>query len=352
MGSEIMRAGYRVELKNILINNYQEIKNGTYEWKDEEIELVYTFIGYVLDGLKVNENKEDLTQDLIGHVFNEGLKKMNLEKYDDPLTYLYFVIKNQYSKEYYLSHLQKRNPDKEIYYSVENIDKLPSKIDNPYSEYLNNKIINYLEWIEEKIKQDSLLDEYYNGKLTLKELSIKYNKSLTAYNYHIQNRLSKIKIEAAEKGVYELLDINDGEVNDDIRKSIEKKGILWTNVCKKYSYLEIARAINAIEKSVMQVVNSRKKEIRDRLNKNDLKVSSLGVDFYIYIFENQFDSVDDELILDLYRVITKNKFTMFLRTVNLEKRLTKEEKEDLMYRAREIKEEFNKKIKVNKINKR
>ena len=94
-----------VNLDNLIRRNYDEIKAGTYRWKDEEVEAVYKLAGSALKKIVLNElvdEYEDVLQDLVCVFFTKVIPNYDINKKITISTYSYVAFKN-----YYLNILRK-----------------------------------------------------------------------------------------------------------------------------------------------------------------------------------------------------------------------------------------------------
>ena len=352
-----MKPGYRSKINRIIKENYNEIKNGNYNWKDEEVELFYQLIDYVLDGMKITEDREDIVQDLIGHLFTEGFKNLDLEKAKIPTAYLHFVIKNQCTKNYHFNRMIKRNDENNIHLPINEFDKISSKVASPSRQYEIDKVENALKFYEDLIAKDPLLYEYIILDKKMKELATKYNRGERNLAHEVYIKYFEVKLKCANKGAYDLFEIEDKENKEyysKIRKSISKKGVLWTNICKKISYVDIAKALDVSDKGVNQYVVKGKKELKQRLDDLGLQVSALGVKFYVYMLAEKtknISDIDSTLLDSIYEKIEDNNLTLFIKCIE-SKKFNKQKIIELKNKVKSLKREFDDELKTNKTKKR
>ena len=69
-----------MRINKIFVEHYEEIKNGSYEWKDDEVKCVYDFVNDFIYKNRIEirgYTKEDIAQELV-YVFFNITKKSNI----------------------------------------------------------------------------------------------------------------------------------------------------------------------------------------------------------------------------------------------------------------------------------
>lgn len=261
---------YTTDLQEIVSENYDQIKAGTYEWSDDEVEAVYKFINSYASKLKFKNqlDKEDFIQDNAYKFFSKFIKGYDISKQNKISTYTYRCMENEYkmqlkrgSTKLYLTttslnelvdNSNHNGNDKE----VEKVDLLEDDVLKSSEYYVSNKWENFLS--EEFPKTVLLKEVEFNGK----------NQTSLAKQYNVdQTYISKIvRIERfiiLLRAIYQNIPIPDKydvEI-ENMKKSIDKHKQTYKNIANENNYKKI-------EEYYVEIINNFvERKINNQSNK-------------------------------------------------------------------------------------
>ena len=185
-----------VNLDNLIRSNYDEIKAGTYRWKDEEVEAVYKLAGSALKKIVLNElvdEYEDVLQDLVCVFFTKVIPNYDINKKRTISTYSYVAFKN-----YYLNILRKP-----IIETVSLQEKISEDTELgeliAAEEAFNERIQAAKKEIVERFKElnennESVLEYFFSEKkVTTRELSKKYKVTGSCIALRVKKAIEEAK---------------------------------------------------------------------------------------------------------------------------------------------------------------
>lgn len=315
----------KLDLNQFIKDNYESIKNGTYDWDDDKefVEVIYKFASKIVSNINISRlNKEDLMQELVTHTFSHALKNLDLEKYPNSSTYIYS------SMVYYSYRILKRmnkventiKLDKEVYYKYGDnaillMDSLKSDEPTPFESLLLEKNTTYYEILKDCINEDELLKYYYIDNLSLKEIAKVYTTTHQTISNNLKNRRKMLKIKMIEKGAFELresINVNnllkdDSEQSKYIYDTLKNKGLIYLAFNSKTKILDICNALNVEINIVSDSINERINNKVRILEEKGVKEAKVFTDFIAIAKPSLLYKVDEFSIEYIDSVIKKIK---------------------------------------------
>ena len=169
-----------VNLDTVFKENYNEIKNGTYKWNENEIASIYKMAGAAFKKIlssEIDANYEDMVQDFVLLFFNNIISKYDISKNITISTYSYKAFRNHYYKTLRKSNVEIVSLQDKIDEDRELIDVLGNE--DSINHRLRNAKLEIIERFKELNKNNQMVLDYFflEEKNTLREIAKKYSVS-------------------------------------------------------------------------------------------------------------------------------------------------------------------------------
>ncbi len=283
----------QVSIKDVIVNNYDEIKDRTYNWDDDEVGALYRLVKSRLFLYDVHPSeREDLLQSIMLHIFNVIVTKIDVNKKDAITTYLVACIDNKIKNHISISDKQiamssldveitDENGNARKIMSIELIkDECDTDNNKEVSEYLNE--LKYLMFHFE-IARLSCVEG-----MTQQEIADIYNISRSNVSLRISLQLDAMKLILMTKGyTSEFFYNNFGyDVFSDEYKycesNIEKYGLYYSVYNNGNNIKDIAESLNMDTRSIVLALDYLKKDKLETLKNLNYKYPSAYVEMIEY----------------------------------------------------------------------
>lgn len=260
----------KINLQKTIKENYDQIKAGTYEWSDDEVDAVYKLANSYVRTQKFKNplDREDFLQEVVSNFFSKYIKGYDITKNIGISTFAYKCMENDYGTIY------RRNSTK-LYLTTSSLNNTinssnPNGIDRE-DEGLDLLMDNSLTAYEYYILDvwELFLNEEYSKTIFLKEVEFNgKNQTSLAKQYNVdQTYISRIVrmeryiilLRAIRKNI-PIPDKYDVEI-ENMKKSINKHKQIYKNIANENDYKKIE------EYYVETINNFVKRKINNQSNK-------------------------------------------------------------------------------------
>ena len=138
-----------------------------------------------------------------------------------------------------------------------------------YDNYIKDMKSNYHNFVKEQIKQNPLLNDYYNKHLTQAELAQKYGVSISKISSIIKYEREALRIKCIEQGYTSRMILRNRKASRECQYAesiIVKNGILKTLYILENNPIYIAEALEIDPKSIEYAIDKDLKEKAKLLN--------------------------------------------------------------------------------------
>ena len=295
---------YEINLVKVIKENFSAIQEGTYDWKQEEVETVYKLANAMIQkvNIKFGAYTQDVCEEIVMHFFNYIVKKVDIRRENGILSYIGEGLKNSILM-YYRKH--KKYLDKvslELDNEVDGKDgtsvsklQLIESNDKPFEEKMDDDYKSAYEHDLFDIAKDlQMLKLYYIDRMSQNNIALKLNITHSYIPRKIKLEKDTLKILLMERGHTIDLINNKIQVSNTykyIEKLILKNGLLSTIYSKGNDPIDIAEGLDIDVKSVNEA-------IKYLINKKVVLLANKGI-------ENA----------EVYLTFTKKYFPSFLHKI-------------------------------------
>lgn len=317
----------KLNLNEFIKDNYESIKNGTYDWNsnDEAVRTIYKLAGKVVSNANINDlSRDDLLQELVFYTFKNAFKNIDYEKCSNATTYIYACMKFKLLQV--MREMRKDNQNIKLEDKIKNqndsdslliMDSLISNDPTPYENLLIEKNNVYYEILKDCIKEDELLTYYYLDGLSLRKIAPLYNMTFQNMSRRLKIQQDILMIKMIEKGAFELNDeINidsllkgDKKYSRYIYKNIQDKGLVDLLFNMDISIDDVTDALGVQRVAIRDLVN-------ERINKKIKFIEDKGVnegEVFVHLIINvkpellcKIDTMDINFINQIIKKIKKD----------------------------------------------
>lgn len=317
----------RVSIADFIVDNYEKIKDRTYEWKNEEIDALYKLINSRLYFYNVKlYEREDLMQTLIIHVLEIINTKIDIANPESISSYLVTSIDNKI-KNY-------MNYNKKQVHPI-SLDARIHEDDNEFRETFGVDVIidtnndigdnrvmkEYTIELKKLINYFDCLRLYYQEDLNQEEISKIYNVSRSNISERVRMQADAVKIILMSKGYgSEFVNtyISNEKFSDEykyVESLIEKYGLFNLLYNKKTDIKELKESLNMDSRAIYYALDYFKDEKAKVLKEMGYKYPRGCIRLSEYVFPNILSNLEEQspkYFKYLEKLIEKNKI-IYLR---------------------------------------
>lgn len=250
----------RIDIVKVITLHHEDIKNGTYEWKEEELLSIKRMALYIIrENMRLTYDVDN--KELLNHIltnFFSVIKRMYIEPNRErgfPSSYIYDTMK--YSMLSYLKKIAIIN-EHEIKSLDKNVSNHKDKENTPLIDLIKSDTLNAYEAMEAGIIKDyyfflnkqinnfHLLKEYYLDKKTKKQIAFENNITEDIIGNVMKKEENIIKILCIQNGFNSniIYNKNFDETKEYVEKCINKYGLLYTMYNMNNSLEDLATYLN------------------------------------------------------------------------------------------------------------
>lgn len=257
----------KINLQKTINENYDQIKAGTYEWSDDEVDAVYKLANSYVRTQKFKNplDREDFLQEVVSNFFSKYIKCYDITKNIGISTFAYKCMENDYGTLY------RRNSTK-LYLTTSSLNNTinssnPNGIDREdegLDLLMDNSLTAYEYYILDVWKL--FLNEEYSKTVLLKEMELNEKTQLSlAKQYNVSQTYISLLVKI-EKDIIFLRAINENipipdkysiEI-ENMKKSIDKHKQRYTSLANVDNYKQIEKFFsNVISDFVKNKINNQ-----------------------------------------------------------------------------------------------
>lgn len=317
-----------VRLVNVIINNFDSIKNGTYEWKDEEVVAVYKLATKILKDYKLlNSNyREDMLNVMTMEFFCK-VSKTDINRESGLSSFIYSIMKNKLLM--YVNQINKiyDNETNILDRKISCLETPSSLINNIESTYLDSykKLFEdekreYYTFLRQEASKNYLLNAYFIENKTQLQIAKEVGISPQRINYKMADEIDALKIKCIQSGYTSNITMPNVEQKEQyyfMEKLINQYGILYLIYNEKMNSDFIATSLNIKLSSINKAIESTLKDKEMQLENRGINNPKMYIEFtkrylpdLLYKIEKQnkkyFDFVyeivsEEEILIKLFK---------------------------------------------------
>ena len=296
----------RISIAEVITDNYEKIKNNTYSWEKEELDVFYRLIESRLNRFHIIEDlREDLRGSIILKIFSDVINKLDINRSDAISTYLVISIDNEirnYIKRF-IKHKREISFDafvdgdeftRAIVPSLEDIEdtKIDLKCSREYTQYLIE--------LEEITKKFDCVKLSYIDNIKHQDIAIDYNVSRSNISSRVNCQLEAIKMVLMTRGYTSDFFVKYCGYNgfsDEYKyceSLIEKYGLFYLIYNMNTNQNDIKDALKVERRSIGYALNYLKDMKIDILNKKGIKDARAYVGFTSYFLPELLYNIETQ----------------------------------------------------------
>lgn len=170
-----------VNINQVVMDNYDKIKAGTYEWSDNEVLAVYKMVGQHIQRKKYfinKQDKEDFIQTVSTNFFTKYIKGYDINKNTSIVTFFYKCIDNEFGMHLRLRDTKQKSKSTSlnniIKDDLEYVDTLKDETSTMFDHYI---LRNWKRFLQNEFEKTIFLKEIKLHKTDQTSLATRYGAS-------------------------------------------------------------------------------------------------------------------------------------------------------------------------------